>query len=288
MTQILTGQATTLTFTVYVDGDPTTAGAGTLNLVDVDGDTHYTVALTDLGAGVYTAAITAQTEVGWYRAQLVFDAGATIIDHSQVEVVGGVLFTEHAARQYDDGRLGSAAKYSDDAIADERARVSDWLESHTGRSWVPRWRRLHFVGTGRSDMLASSATRTEGPSGGEGAGVDIQRVIGATVNGSAVTGVETDGVRLYRSGGFQRGTTPLSNVVVDVAYGLPHPRSGVDRVALLELVDRLPSSRVPRTATSARDELGSYGWEPQNNGRPSRIPDVNAWLRVNDVRAGIA
>jgi len=78
------------------------------------------------------------------------------------------------------------------------------------------------------------------------------------------------------------------NVIVEIEYGLPSLRNGVDRIAMLEIADRLPASRRGRQTTSGTDDFGAFSWEAQNNGRPSRVPEVNAWLRTNDARVAIA
>src|SRR5690606_16379488 len=112
----------------------------------------------------------------------------------------------------------------------------------------------------------------------------------ATINGQPTDTdliVPEHGQLWLTSGTWTRSTGP-ANITLEVEYGNRHLMNGVDRVALLETVDRLPTSRISRAATQATDDLGSYGWEPQNNGRPSRIPEVNEWCRTHDGRVPLA
>lgn len=284
VTQVIAGQSTTLTISIDADGDPTDQGTGTLTLTDWDGTAVGTpIALTPgSDPGVYTVTAPPVADPTVLLATISFPSVDLTIAHGAIEVVGGVLFTERQARGFSDGRLADTSKYTDAEISAERARITDFLEAETGQGWIPRWRRLTFRG-GRSSVLAVTAVRSEGVSGGEGAGRHISQVVAAANSSGAITGVETDGTRLEHPAFATAGL-----FTVDVIYGRPHISDGVDRIALLELVDRLPASRIPRSAVRAQDELATVGWEPQNNGRPSRVPDVNAWLRTRDLREWIA
>lgn len=279
MTQVLTGQNSLLTFTVYADGTPADQGPATLNLVDLAG-AETAVPATNVGDGVYTAEVGPFDTVGFYRA--VLETPDATFDQGHVEVVGNFLFTEAQARAFQDGRIEAEAKFSDAEIAAERIGITDWLESVTGASWVPRYRRATLRGNGRHEISLIDAFRTEGPSGGEGATSDIQRII--SINGEPVddTDVDISRWRICWDSGTFTGRT-----VIEYEYGHRHLRSGVDRIALLELVTRLPASRLPQTAVAATDDFGTYNWEPQNSGRPSRVPEVNAWARANDRRVPI-
>lgn len=282
VTQVIAGQSTTLTIGIDADGDPTDQGSGTLTLTDWDDapvGTPITLAAT-ADPGIYTAAVPAIADPTVLRATINFpDVGLTIA-HGAIEVVGGVVFTERQARAFSDGRLADTAKYTDADISAERARITDWLEAETGQGWIPRWRRLVFT-NGGSVVSAEQATVTFGASGGQGARRDIHRVLASANDHGPISGVDTDGDTLITG-------LPAGRCTVDVVYGHPFLADGVDRIALLELIDRLPASRIPRSAVRAQDDLATVGWEPQNNGRPSRVPDVNAWLRRRDLAAGFA
>lgn len=285
MTQVLTGQNSLLTFTVFADGDPADQGAATLTLVDLDG-TKTTYTATNVGGGVYTAEVGPFDTVAFYRA--VLETPDATFDQGFVEVVGGFLFTEHQARTFQDGKLADETQFPDAVIAAERARIADWLEARTGRSWVPRFRRVTLVPNGRHTISLLDAVGDQGPSGGEGHLRDINRIL--AINGEPVDpdSVDVDGWRVTWWDGRFQASGGKRRVTIDYEYGLRHIRGGVDRIALLELADRLPTSRLNRAATSSSDDLGSYGWEPQNNGRPSRVPEVNEWCRQEDRRFVVA
>lgn len=284
LTQILRGQDATLTLSVYADGDLSDEGDPTLTLRHVNG-TEVTLDVTDNGNGTYEATIPAFDDLGLHFAVLTFGDSLTF-NQGAIEIVGNFLFTENQARQFADGKL-TEGKFADDEIAAERIRITDWLEARTGVSWVPRYRRVTLRGSGGHWISLLDASKSQGPSGGEGARAYIQKVL--TINGEVVdeADIDIEGWRIYWDAGtFTRSHRP--DVTIEYEYGHPHLVSGVDRVALLEVADRLPTSRLSRAAVSANDDLGSYGWEPQNNGRPSRVPEVNEWCRTHDERIPVA
>ena len=248
-----------------------------------------TLPVTDNSDGTYEVTVPAKSDLAMLRGTLTFDTG-TVFDQGWVEIVGNVLFTEAQARSYNEAFLTSTTVYTDAAIAAERARITDWLEGQTGRSWVPRYRRLYLDGNGAQRLPLWDVRRSLGASGGEGARRDMIKVLAATINGTAVStsNIEADGSYLWLTSGIWTRPTRGANVIVDVEYGLEYLSAGVDEIGLMELVERLPSNRLDPGATGASDEFGTYSWQPQNNGRPSRIPAVNAWCRDADVRVALA
>jgi hypothetical protein len=289
VTRILRGQDSTITMSVYSDGDLSDEGDPTLQLLDLDGTVVASPAITDNGDGTYVATVPAQANVALLKKVLTFSA-SLVFDQGPVEIIGGLLFDEAAARAFAAGRIADTAKYDDDDIAWERARITDWLESRTGLSWVPRYRRAVLKGTGTDRISLRRTIRSYGPSSGEGAVREINELLAVTIDGTAVdvADLELDGAAIWHTTGTWTKPTYGPNVVVDYEYGNSHLRDGVDRIALLELVDRLPTTRVSRAATQTSDEFGTSTWDPQNNGRPSRIPEVNAWCRDRDYRSEVA
>lgn len=284
ITQALTGQSVTLTLTLESD-----EGTVTIGIVDANGDAVVAsgTAVTDNSDGTYEYTLAAQDDPALLTATWTVAGGATYVTY--VEVVGALLFSESAARAFEDSRLSDTTKFPDADISNERARITDWLETQTGRSWIPRYRRATLRGNSTDLISLADATKSEGASGGEGALMDISQILSVTVGGVAqtVANFEIEGWRLWHTtGSFPWARRP--NIVIEYVYGLPHPRDGADRIGLLELVERLPASRLDRAATTSTDEFGSYGWDPQNNGRPSRVPEVNAWCRDHDVRVALA
>lgn len=290
MTQVLKGQEATLTLATYTDGTATDQGTFTIGIVDANDDEVVAsgTPVSDAGDGTYTYTLAAQDDVAFLTATWT-EVGGSLVYTTHVEIVGGLLFTEDQARAFQDGRLEEEAKFDDKDIAAERVRATDWLEANTGISWVPRYRRVTLRGNGTDCLSLLKAIRSEGPSGGEGALAQINSIISATVDGTALNTADIDieGWKLWLDGAmWSRARRP--NIVIEYEYGHRHLRNGVDRIALLELVNRLPASRLSPNAESSTDDFGSYGWAPQNNGRPSRNPEVNAWMRSQDQRVAIA
>lgn len=287
LTQILRNQDATLTLSVYADGDLSDEGTATVTLTDLGGTVVDTLPVTDNADGTYEVTVPAKSDLGLFVATLNF--GSTLsFDQGRVEIIGGQLFTEPQARTFDGTIFSDAAKYTDDDIAAARIQVTDWLEAQTGRSWVPRYRRVTLRGNSSERISLRDYTATEGPSSGEGSVRDVTAILSATIDGTALTvgNIVIDGAHLWlTSGVWTYHRRP--QIVIEYEYGNPHVRDGADRTALLELVDTLPSTRLSRSATGSTDELGTYDWQPQNNGRPSRVPDVNAWVRSYDMRIGL-
>lgn len=289
LTQIIRRQSAVLSLSVRADGTLNDPGSATFTLKDLDGTTTDTLPVTDAGDGTYTVTVPAKDDLALLTATLAFGSDP-VFDQGRIEIVGGVLFTENQARNFDSARLSSETKFTDADIAAERTRITDWLESMTGISWVPRYRRVKLRGTDSDRISLYNTVRSQGPSGGEGARNHISNILAATINDETVDPalVEVEGAALWLTSGFWTWAR-RPNVVIDYEYGLDHVQREVDRIALLELADRLPSSRRSRDATTATDDLGTATyWQPQNNGRPSRVPEVNAWLRDNDHRIATA
>ena len=290
VTQILRNQAATLTITVYADGTAADEGTATFVTKDLDGTTVDTLAVTDNSDGTYEVTIPAKSDLAFLVAYLSFDSG-TIFNQGYIEIVGNLLFTEAQMRAFRDALFTDTADFTDAELAAEQIRVMDWLEQQTGRSWVPRYRRLTLPGSGSDRLNLHHYRKSEGASGGEGATRDVNTVLAATINDTAVTLStidDPDGSHLWRNSGVWTAPTRGANVTVDFEYGLEHLTNGVDEIAMMELVSRLRPSRRDDGIVSGSDEFGNYVFEPQNKGRPSKVPAVNAWCRDNDLRVGLA
>ena len=284
-----------LTKTWYVDGTATDVGAVTIGVTDGNGDTVVasSTATTNNADGTYTYSLADQTNVDilkatWTRS----DTSADLVD-ARVEIVGGVLFTEAQARAHDSSAMSNTTTFTDAMIADERTRITDDLEQWTGRSWIRRYCRAEFAGTGSRTLYMvdgnprlADGTRLNRP----GRLRDIVQVLSVTVNGTSVStgNVVVDGDRLIRTDTAWSSPTasnPL-NVVVEWEYGVEPSTNGVDRIGLLLLRDRLVASAVPDRALSYSDELGTIRYVqpggPMNN--RTGLPEVNAWVQGNDVR----
>lgn len=305
MTQLLAGAGPyTLTKTWYVDGTATDVGAVTIGVVDGNGDSVVSsgTATTNNNDGTYTYSLASvanpdQLKVTWTRS----DTSAALVE--RMEVIGSWLFTEAQARSFAAKAdattalkpLADSGEYPDSVIADERKRITDDFERWTGRSWVTRYARLELKGSGGSQIsirhgkcVTSDGYHLNCP----GRYNDIAVVLSATVNGTAVdtADIEIDDTRqcLIRTDAFWDTSTtnnPFS-VVVEYVYGLPYIAGGADRIALMELVDRLVPSAWPDRVLSADTEYGTTRFVQPGGpmGNRSRLPRVNDWVHNNDQR----
>lgn len=141
---------TTLTQKWYEDGTQVDAGTVTIGIVDATGAEVVAsgTATSKSGSGTsttYTYSLAIQTAVKrltvtWTRAD------TTASFSSDIEVVGGLLFTEVEARAHHDSQI-TASTFTDAQIADTRARITDEFEQICGVSFIPRWREQKMAGS---------------------------------------------------------------------------------------------------------------------------------------------
>lgn len=289
----LVGQDFTVTATVYEDGTASDIGTITLGITDANGDevvASGTAVSSDGGDGTYTYDVSSVPEpnllvVTWTEA-----GGTTATTY--VDVQGSYLFHENQLRNFDDEAISDTTTYSDSDIARTHQRVVEYMEAYTGRSWVRRYNRLLAPGSG-SRMLDLSAGGVNRTSTGlhlnrPGCFEDTIQVIRAN-DGADVT---TSDIVIHPGGLLQRtddawtqatSDDPL-NVTVEYEYGQPFPVDGADRVGMIIARHWLVSSRVPDTASSWTDQLGSsYSFDE------SRLPwEAYSWLRNHKIRGYFA
>ena len=285
---------TTLTHSWYVDGTATDVGAVTIGVTDALGAVVVAAgtATTNNSDGTYSYSLADQTAVKLLTVTWT-DVDTTNDQTDTLEVIGGTLFTENQARTFDSSALTSTSAYTDAAIWAEHLRIADLLERWTGRSWIPRYRYAKFDGTGTRELYLDDAVWSAGGSGGQGADMDVQSVIAATIGGTAITAgnIQIMPSYLFRTdGNWTAGSsTTRQNVALQYEYGVPHLTDGVDRIALLLLRDRLVPSAISDRATSYTDELGTLRFEtPGRFGNVSTIPEVNEWVKAHDARVPLA
>ena len=300
--RIVTGQDKTITYTIYQDGSATDIGTVTIGIVDANGDTVVAAgtAVTDNADGTYEHAITSPSEPNVYYVTLTESGGDAVT--VPVEVSGALLFAEHHARAFaakanGTGPLASATEYTDAMIADERNAISDLLEDWTNRSWVPRYCRKTFVGSGERSLWLSDGNPIT--SAGEhlhrpGSNNDVRTIISCTINGTAVTAsnIQFDPTtgHLWRTDGvFTAGTsTNRYNIVLEYTYGTHPETDSARRIGLLLAVDRLVPSAISDRATSFTDELGTLRFEtPGRFGNVSTLPEVNHWVKTHSLKTPI-
>lgn len=288
-TDVLVGSGPTLlTKKWYVDGTQSDVGTVTYTVVDANGVSVTSGTATKSGSGattIYTFSLAIQTAVRsltvtWTRSD------TTAFQTDQIEIVRSQLFTESQARKFGQkdnmtGPLSLEAEYPDAVIADERWRIGELLESWTGISWIPRYRR--FVMSGNGGYVLSVPDR------------EVRTLIAATVGGSAVNvanvEVDPEGL-LWRTDGIWTYPTVgnVRNVVVEYEYGMPQIVDGVDRIALIMLKDRLTPTDISDRALSATSEFGTVALAQPGGPHDNRTgwPEVNMWLKTHDRRMLIA
>lgn len=278
------GGATTLTLAWRnADGDITDVGAVTLTITDLGGNTIASAASTTNTSGTYTYSLANQTAVKVFKA--VWEDGSGNSRTQWYEVVGNFLVNEAELRAFDGGAMASTTTYTDEILWREHVRVADELESMTGRSWIPRYRRLKLAGTGSPALQLYRAVESLGASNGDGATWDTNEVLAATVEGTSVlsslTVMPITGTLLLQSGTW---TIPYQsnpvNVDVQVDYGAASLVDGVDYIAMLLMRDRLvadPTDFGGRTQ-SMTNEMGFF--------RIDTVPiKVRDWVSRHNYKA---
>jgi len=194
------------------------------------------------------------------------------------EIVGFPIFTEAQARAFDVAQLASASDYSDEAILDERQKITELLEQWTGVSWTPKYKRVKLEGEG--DRIISPPS------------FHITKILSCTILGESIATsnfeIDNNAGFIHRTDGFFEKPTsayPLP-VVIEYEYGWDYIRNGVDRIGLKLIIDRLVASNIPDRATSFNDELGNIALVTQGGrfGNETRIPEVNQWIEENSEK----
>lgn len=286
----------TLTKTWFVNGTATDVGAVTIGIVDANGDEVVApaTATQNNADGTYEYELAIQSQVNvlfvtWIRD----DTDAELSD--VLEVVASRLFTEAAARAFDEGALVSTATYTDAEISAAHDEVADWLELQTNQSWISRYCRVIGPGPrGYAISLRSCHRQASNgyPIGGPGYGSWVTSLIRANDGGGTdISGAVIDPVRgriVRTDAAWTRASisSPF-NVTLEFAYGRPFVDEGVDRIALLIVRDHLVKSKIPESALAVQGSEGSMQLV-QAGGRlanPSRLPEVNAWVNSHRLPA---
>lgn len=286
---LLKGSTGRIEITVYKDGtatatdnDPTTP---TVTVTRADGTVLVTAqSTTKTSAGVYyyTLTPTQCSRVDTLTVALTgtWGSAAQTFTHT-LEVQGPPLFTIAQARAFQSpdgttGALNDATKYPAADLLTERNRVAALLEEWTGVSWIPRHHRESIPGQGGYILDLPH--------------LEVQELIAASIGGVAQTVAD---ITVERSPGWLHHTgstwtpgtiTDPLNVTVEYEHGYTGLPYGVTRIALLLTVDRLVKNPIPARALSYTDDTGGSirlvtEGGPADN--PSRIPEVNEWVRAH-------
>lgn len=277
--RILRGSEETVQVTVYQNGSAIDAtGAVTYTAKKADGTTLVTGSATKpVGTtGVYEFELPAQTTLNRLVITWAGDWSGSQTFRTVVEIVGGHLFSEAEAREYDNGALSDPNRFTDAAIAKGRDIVTDLIEKHTGVSWVTRFKRRKLRGSGGNAIRVPERF--------------LKTMLSASIGGEALTSEQlAEVVPDDESGIFYRPTgsiwTPSAsdplNVVLEYEYGKDYPEEGVDDIALMWAVYVLRKTKVSDRAVSHTDELGQTtrfaGFFP------SGLPYIDGWVRARSL-----
>lgn len=281
----LAGSLGDLETLVYRDGtltDP--ASAGTVTVVDEDGNTLSSGAATVVGSSSgtlrYTPTAAAMAQVNlltitWASVVLGTDPAITLTTYG--EVVGDMLFTEAGARAFDNAALGNATTYPDSAIRFAHDRIHDAFEGILRFPLGRRYFRETLDGEGTSKLrldnrwirtIRKVQTRTPGTATWTDFTADELAATQATRWGQVVredTGVFPEGVQNVR-----------------ISYEAGAPIDGDLRLAaLMVLRNQLVPSNVSDRALFQTNELGQFRMAVADATQPGRwfgLPTVDAIL----------
>jgi hypothetical protein len=280
VSQFLRNTSATLENIFYVDGTATAAdGAVTVTVLKADGTTLSSGAASLVGT-TYRYLVTPQANLNFLTITWTGTfSGVVQSIATHAEVVGNFLFGEAEARAFDGAAMSSATDYPDVEILSARTRITDALESYTGVSWVPRFKRVTLDGTGATELMLPSLRPI--------------RLLSVTVDGTAYTAPQLADIDLYASGVIARDTLGRftsggRNVVVEYEHGYEYPVDGVDRIALTWLRNDLIRSNISDRSTNFIDDSGNYQLAVPTADRPTGIPMVDAWVEAHSYNAWVA
>jgi hypothetical protein len=267
---------TTLTKTWYVNGTATDIGAVTIGIVDSDGNTIVAsgTATTNNNDGTYEYLLPIQTQV---KKLTISWTGGSQTQDDELEIVGAWLFTLDDLRAFKGADLASTTTYPNSVLGDAREAVTDEFEQICGQSFVPRFRREVFAGTGDYVHYAER--------------YKVKEVIQCTVSGVSVSAsnfsVSDASNIVYRTDGvFSHATTTNPrNVSLSYRHGFETVPAAIKRAALIvahqRVIEWVEGTNVPSRATTWTDATGTYqSWAANDqSGRWYGMGDVDSSLR---------
>lgn len=253
------------------------ASVGTVTVTVTRGD----------GTVIASDAATTDNNDGTYRYDLdvndnnqldILTLEWTLVSSSEVvvtqeEIVGSFLFSLEQARAFRDEKLAIGGvlgdKVSDEEILQARDEITEFFETYTGVSFVPRYRREIHDGRGRAAIYLDRR--------------EVRKIRKLTEDGLVLTeGVDFDSYpsgRLYRDGSLW-SDEGRRNVVVDYEHGYSATPLPIRRSALIVLHSMVVGSDLHDRKIFQQDESGIFRLSfPDSPGkRPTGIPYVDARL----------
>jgi hypothetical protein len=267
------------------NGTQTDAGTVTVGIVDAAGNTVVAAGTATAKAGtgastVYSYDLAIQTAVKrltvtWTRT----DTGASLTD--QIDVVGGVLFTEAEARAFTvtgaQTPLSSSTTYPDATICEARDRITDLFEQYCGVSFIPRSYHLEVGGSGGRTLDIPHHRAIE--------------VLNCTIGGVAQTAAQILPLRNQRQLHHTANTfsspsdADPQNVHVTYEHGYTEPPLDIKRAALILLLREVVPSDMPDRAVSISTQDGTFRLATPGENTPTGIPNVDEVLNRYRMRS---
>lgn len=254
--QATKGRGFTLThsFVDETEEAPLVLTTVSVSLADANGTVVATEAATEGSPGDWSVSFTAQP-LGLYVATWDGDSGS-VIDETEIEVVGRYLFSVLEARNSDDF-LSDATTYPGAEIIEYRETVDTEFARITGRSFVPRVTERTHISDGTGEFIALIP--------------DAKEVVGATIDGEPVADLSNWTVNTL---GRVTTTDRVANgalVRIKVQYGFSVTPRDIKRVGMIRLRSMIAaeSSGIPDRATT---------WQPEEGGTfRLATPGVGPW-----------
>jgi hypothetical protein len=250
-------------------------GTVTVTLTHADGTSAGSGSAIHGTGGVYTFALAPQAEldllsVVWSGSW----SGVAQSITSQVEIVGGLLFSVADARAFGDQTLNDTVKYPDDVIRAARERIADAFEQVCSVAFVPRYARDVLDGNGGYAIRVYHQR--------------CNRVIAASINGVALTSGQLADITARQSGYLIRNSGAWDwsfagrNVVVAYEHGYPSAPPDIQRAALVLARYELVSNDISDRMIAFDSDLGQVRLSVPGRQYPTGIPIVDATLARYD------
>lgn len=253
--QIVAGVASTIEWT-YLDENgegATPSPAPTIGITRAAGTTLVTAGTATTAdsstTGRYTYTLSATNAATLDMLTVSWSISGTVVATTQVEIVGGFLFTVKEARD-SHSKLVDSSKYPTADIVKYRMITDAELTWICDRAFTPRFRRLTLDGTGTGTLPLPSN--------------DLRTVTAVSVGGTAYTSDEIADLKVYEHRRVDQVWGSVwdfdqENVVIAYTFGLDRPFPDLKEAALERFRELLwaKTTGIPRNATSIQDGNGA-------------------------------
>ena len=222
----------------------------------------------------------ATLDTGWYRVVFIDqDGDEEYTDPVPYPPTAAVYFTTSELREQFPDPLADDTKYPDVKIEQAREYVETRIENICGVAFVPR----------------TATTTLDVPAFGDRALVlkpRLRAITAISVDGTAWTSSEIDGLNVASSGVLYRGSRDVWSGLVEITYehGFDEPSVDVKDAAMLWTRERVVKGPVTDRATQIPTEAGGSInlATPGLFGSHSGLPEVDAVLADNMFRTFVA